>query len=119
VTSIPLYDDSAPIACTATGPDRAARVEVLRRLHADLERIERTQHGMLLHFPDRPGIDDDLRRFARDEKACCSFWGFAVAATSGGFTLRWDAPPAADHLVDALLAAFEGDDPISAVAGLL
>jgi hypothetical protein len=119
MTSIPLYDASAPIACTATGADRAARLEVLERLHANLEGIERTEHGMLLHFPDRPGIEDDLRRFAVDEKACCSFWGFAVAATPTGFSLRWDAPPAADHLVEQLAAAFEGDDPITAVAGLL
>jgi hypothetical protein len=117
--SIPLYDATAPIACTASGEEITQRIEVVQRMHANLTRIERTEHGMLLHFPNRPDVDADLRRFAVDEKGCCQFWGFAVTADGDDLTLRWDAPPALDDYVEKLLAYFEGDEPITAVSGLL
>jgi hypothetical protein len=117
--SIPLYDATAPIACTADSDEIAERIEVIERMRAVLDRVERTEHGMLLHFPNRPEIDADVRRFAVDEKGCCRFWGFAVTVADDELTLRWDAPPALDEYVDRLLAYFEGDEPITAVSGLL
>ena len=117
--SIPLYDATAPITCTATSDEIPERIEVVQRMHAALDRIERTEHGMLLHFPNRPDIEADVRSFAVDEKACCQFWGFAVISTDERLTLRWDAPPALDEYIERLVAYFEGDEPITAVSGLL
>lgn len=83
-----------------------------------LERLERTEHGMLLHFAVRPDIEPDLRRLAVDEKRCCEFWGFEVFSGEV-LTLRWDAPLSAGDLVDRLEEFFTGDEPASALAGLL
>ena len=76
-------------------------------------------HGLLLHFPNRPEVAVDLRRFAVDEKRCCQFWGFAVVATADSLTLRWDGPHAADDLLERLRAYFKGDEPLTSISGLL
>jgi hypothetical protein len=34
-------------------------------------------------------------------------------------TLRWDGPPATADLLDQLLGYFRGDQPVTAVTGLL
>jgi hypothetical protein len=115
---IPIYDDTAPIACTITSDEIPARVELLERMRTDLDRLERTEHGLLLHFPLQDDIEADLRRFAVDEKRCCEFWGFDVAS-GDDLTLRWDAPPAAADLIARLQAFFEGEEPALDLAGLL
>jgi hypothetical protein len=117
--SIPLYDATAPIACTADGDEIADRIQQIERLHTGLARIDRTEHGVLLHFPNRPDIEADVRQFTVDEKGCCNFWGFAVSATGAEISLRWDAPPALDDYMDILYAHFEGEEPITAASGLL
>jgi hypothetical protein len=50
---------------------------------------------------------------------CCQFWGFAIDTGEAELTLRWDGPPATDDLLDRLLSYFRGDEPITAVSGLL
>jgi hypothetical protein len=115
---IPLYDDTAPVACTITSDEIPGRVEIIERMRTNLERLERTEHGLLLHFPVRADIEADLRRFAVDEKRCCEFWGFDIA-TSGGLALRWDGPPTAAEILDRLQAFFNGDKPALDLAGLL
>lgn len=115
---IPIYDDTAPIACTITSDEIPARVELIERMRANLGHLERTEHGLLLHFPVRDDIDADLQRFAIDEKRCCEFWGFEVARAQE-LTLRWDAPPTAGELIDRLESFFEGDEPALDLAGLL
>ena len=117
--SIPIYDATAPITCTIGSDEIPARIELVERMRANLERIDRTDHGLLLHFAVRADIDADVRRFAVDEKRCCQFWGFAVDTEDDQLTLRWDAPPEADELVDRLLAYFEGDEPLTSITGLL
>jgi hypothetical protein len=117
--SIPIYDATAPISCTASSDEIPRRLELVERMRTTLTRIERTEHGMLLHFPNRPEIEADLRRFAVDEKRCCQFWGFEVRSEPAGLTLRWDAPPALDAVIDDLVSALEGDEPITAFSGLL
>ena len=117
--TIPIYDDSQPVACSIDRSEIPGRIELVERMRAALRAVERTEHGMLLRFPSRPDVEDDIRRFAVDEKRCCAFWGFAVEATTDEVTLRWDAPPRAGEVVDQLLEYFAGERPLSEVTGLL
>jgi hypothetical protein len=98
---IPLYDATAPIACTATGPELVERVAQLARWRSVLLGVERTAHGVVLRLPLE--WEHDVRRFVVDESACCGFWGFAVSVDDGSVALRWDAPPDAGPLLDQLL----------------
>lgn len=116
---IPIYDATAAIVCTAGRDELPARVEVIERLRTHLDRVERSEHGLVLHFPNRPEVADDLAQFSIDEKACCQFWGFATEATDEAITFRWDGPPAVDDLLDQLLDFFQGDEPLTALDGLL
>jgi hypothetical protein len=116
---MPIYDDTAPITCTIGSDEIPERIALVERMRHNLDRIERTDHGLLLHFPSRADIDRDLRRFVVDEKRCCQFWGFAVAVDADELTLRWDGPPDAEDLIGRLLAYFEGDRPLTSISGLL
>lgn len=116
---IPLYDATAPIACTIGSDEVPDRIELVEQLRSYLVGLQRTEHGMLLTFPNRPEVAADVRRFAVDEKRCCEFWGFDVTERGSELVLRWDAPPDAQDLVDRLAAFFEGDEPASALGGLL
>lgn len=116
---IPIYDVNVPISCTIDRADIPQRIELIERLRDSLASIERTEHGLLLRFPNWNDVVGDVRRFAVDEKRCCSFWGFDVTMMGEQVALRWDAPPAAADLVTQLVAYFEGDMPITAIEGLL
>ena len=115
----PIYDASAPIACTASSEEIPTRIEQVERMRTNLDRLERTPHGLLLHFPNRPDIDVDLRKFTLDEKRCCSFWGFDIDTHADQLTLRWDGPPEVEDFFTQLVAFFEGDEPLIAISGLL
>jgi hypothetical protein len=115
----PIYDDAAPIACTIGDDEIPDRIELVERMRHNLTTIDRTDNGLVLHFPGRPDVDADVRRFAIDEMRCCQFWGFAIDTGEAELTLRWDGPPATDDLLDRLLSYFRGDEPITAVSGLL
>jgi hypothetical protein len=115
---IPIYDASAPIVCTLTAGEVQERRQRLGWLRTHLARVDRTEHGMRLHFPAGTEIAAELQRFAHLEEQCCRFWGFVVEAGQAATTLRWDAPPEADGLVDSLLAWFRGD-PGADLSGLL
>ena len=116
---IPLYDATAPITCTINPDEIAGRIEVIERMRTNLQRLDRTDHGLVLHFPNRPDLTSDVHRFAIDEKRCCQFWGFAVDSTENEVTLRWDAPPDARELLATIAAYLEGDEPVTAISGLL
>ncbi len=116
---IPIYDATAPVACTATGNEIQDRIQQIERMRSDLTRLERTEHGLLLHFPNRPDIDAHLRTFTIDEKRCCAFWGFEVTTSDDELTLRWDGPPDVADFFRRLAAWFEGDEPLTADTGLL
>ena len=115
---LPLYDDTAPIACTISKDEIPARVELMERMRANLQGLERTEHGLLLRFPVRDDVATDLQRFAVDEKRCCEFWGVEVT-THDGLALRWDAPPQSADVLDRIEAFFAGDEPALDLAGLL
>lgn len=116
---IPLYDETAPIACTISDDDKPERIAQIERMRANLARLERTEHGIRLHFPRQADVEADVRQFALDEKRCCQFWGFEVSTEGGNVALRWDGPPNAAELVDRVVAYLEGDAPITEIAGLL
>jgi hypothetical protein len=118
VRRIPIYDAIGPITCTIDDQDVSGRIELIERMRRNLEHINRTEHGLLLTFPDRDDVEADVRNFALLEKDCCRFWGFGIEATDHRVQLRWDGPPATHELLDSLLAYFTGDEPITAIAGL-
>ena len=116
---IPIYDDTAPIACTISDVEIPERLELIERMRDALTTIARTADGLLLQFPDRADIRADLATFVVDEKRCCQFWGFEIVAQRNGVALRWDGPPAANELLDTLHTYFTSDDPVSILDGLL
>ena len=116
---IPIYDDTAPIACTITNAEIPERVALVERMRAAMTSIDRTPTGLLLHFPGNEVVRADLATFAVDEKRCCQFWGFAIDAPNGELTLHWDGPPDTAELIDRLHANFEGHEPLTADSGLL
>jgi hypothetical protein len=116
---IPIYDDTVPIACTASSDELPIRIEQIERLREHLTRVERTHDGILLHLPDHPDVSAEVVRFTVEEKACCAFWGFAVTTADDSITLCWDGPPAAKDLFQELVAFFEGDQPLTDFSRLL
>jgi hypothetical protein len=116
---LPIYDAAAPIVCTIDAGEVQERIELFERLRTEHVRLDRTDHGVVLHFLARPDVEADLRRFAESEKRCCGFWGFAIGRTGGELALRWDAPPAAGAVVERLVAYLAGDEPLTAMSGLL
>jgi hypothetical protein len=119
VNPIPIYDATAPIACTASSDEISHRIEQIERIRTNLTRLERTEHGLLLHFSNRPDIDAHLRTFTVDEKGCCTFWGFDITTNDDELTLRWDGPPDVTDFVEKLITWFESDEPLTAECGLL
>ena len=116
---IPIYDDTAPVACTISNAEIPERIELIERMRTAMTSIDRTATGLLLHFPDRAPVRADLATFAVDEKRCCQFWGFDVIDEPEGVALRWDGPPAAHDLLGQLHVYFTTDAPISIIDGLL
>lgn len=116
---IPIYDDTAPIACTISTAEIPERIELIERMRTAMTRIERTPTGLLLHFPDRRAVRADLTTFAVDEKRCCKFWGFDIVDEPSGVALRWDGPPAAHDLLGQLETFFTTDAPTPVLDGLL
>ena len=116
---LPLYDDAAPIMCTIGDDEKADRVSVMDRMRTSMTSLERTATGLLLQFPRGESIEADVRRFALDEKRCCQFWGFAVIDGDDQLVLRWDGPPTASALLDALETVLRSDVPIERIEGLL
>jgi hypothetical protein len=116
---LPLYDADAPIVCSIGASDVPERIELVERLRSALLRLDRTEHGMLLHFPNDPAVEDDLRRFVIDETSCCRFWGFAVEVEPDALRLRWDGPPTAEDVIEELVTFFSGSGPFTPVFGLL
>lgn len=116
---IPIYDDTAPVACTIGDAEIPERIALIERMRAAMTALDRTPTGLLLHFPDDDAVRADLATFAVDEKRCCQFWGFAITEEPSGVALRWDGPPAVDDLLDQLETFFTTDAPLAALDGLL
>lgn len=93
---LPLFDENEPISCTIEEGQRPGRRELLEKMRALTLSVERTDAGVVLSFPanEVPVFEE----FADVEKQCCSFFGFAVELD----TLRWEAPPNAAEIMDAI-----------------
>lgn len=115
---LPLYDVRAPVRCTIDGAEVEGRVALLELMRSEVQRVDRSPYGLVLHFPAGDALEAALRQFAVEEQACCRFWGFAVL-TEPGLALRWDGPPSAAELLDALEAYLRGTAPLTSVAQLL
>ena len=116
---LPLFDDTVPVACTIGDDEKTDRLALLTRLRSAATSIERTDTGLVLAFERDPAVEDDVRRFAVDEKRCCQFWGFAVVESDTSLALRWDGPPTAATLLDTIEAALRSDSPIESLGDLL
>jgi hypothetical protein len=116
---IPLYDATAPIACTIGDDEIPGRIELVARLRANARSVERTADGLLLRFAATAANEADVRRFAIDEERCCQFWGFAVDVSDDEVRLQWDGPPDVRDLLDHLHRYLTGTEPLDALAGLL
>lgn len=119
MTRIPIYDATAPIACTAGRDELPVRKAQIARLRDFGPTVEPTEHGILLHFPNRPNVDAEVRDFTVAEKGCCTFWGFEITSTPDRLTLRWDAPPDTRPLLHGLAGFFAGSISLDALGGLL
>ena len=119
MTQIPIYDDTVPIACTASNELIPLHIEMVERMRSNLQSVERTEHGVLLTFAPDDAVLAEVRQFAVEEKGCCQFWGFEVHDTPEAITLRWDGPPAVTEFFEELLAFFNSDEPLTAFSGLL
>jgi len=67
--------------------------------------VERTDSGVRLSFP--PSANGLFEAFSILEKRCCAFFGFRLESGK----LRWDAPPDASGMIDAIYRFFS--DPNS------
>ena len=115
---LPLYDESAPVACTIGADEIADRIATVARMRAAMTALERTDTGLLLQFPRDSLIEADVRRLAVDEKRCCQFWGFAVLDGDDSIVLRWDGPPEASVMLDRLDALLRSEEPVDSLQGL-
>jgi hypothetical protein len=117
MTRVPI-DLTAPIACTASRDEIPGRLAQVGHMRDRLRSVDRTEVGLVLHFEPDADLRRHLERFVADEKGCCRFWGFEIS-DDAGLTLRWDGPADVQPLLDELLRYFEGDGPLTALAGLL
>ena len=60
---IPIYDDTAAIACTITNAEIPERVALIERMRTAMITLDRTTTGLLLHFADEPATRADLAAF--------------------------------------------------------
>lgn len=97
---IPLFDAGEPIACTIEAGQRAGRRDLLQRMRAATLQVERTEAGVLLSFS--PSADGLFEQFSISEKQCCAFFGFRFESRM----LRWEAPPDASRMMDAIYRFF-------------
>ena len=116
---LPIYDATAPIVCTLSTAELEERLRLFERMRSSMTELNRTEHGILLRFPPGALLERELRAFVADEKACCAFWGFSLAADAEALTLRWDAPASARPALERIAMFFNSDEPATALEGIL
>jgi hypothetical protein len=119
MTRLPIYDATVPVVCTASSDEIPARLATIEQLRSKLRSLNRTPHGLVLHFPPDDATTAEVRQFTVDEQACCRFWGFEVHASYDETTLRWDGPPRVVAFFDELVRFLDGDEPAASFPGFL
>jgi hypothetical protein len=106
-------DLSAEIACTLPINAASSRLDALQALVGDrllgTERVADRLRITILRSGD-PGLQDDVRAWADEEKGCCAFLGFAIEATPEAVTLEIVSPPDAGPTLDAIAWMFRAAD---------
>ena len=115
MTILSQVDPSAEIACTLPINEASGRLDSLLTLVGD--RLVGTERN-----PDRlritikrsgdPGLEDDVRAWAEDEKGCCAFLGFAIESGPETVTLEIASPPDAGPTLDAIEWMFRAADRV-------
>ena len=103
-------DLTAKIACTLPINDARSRLGSLDALVGD-RLVGTARETDRLHITIKragdSGLEDDVRAWAEEEKACCAFLGFAVESGPDSVTLEIAAPPDAGPTLDAIEWMFE------------
>jgi hypothetical protein len=98
-------DATAPIACTLPVNEFGDRLRSLEAIVGDdVREVVRAPGSIRIAIArrDRGDLEDQVTRWAVDEKACCTFLGFAVDADDETVTIEIEAPPSADRTLDGI-----------------
>jgi hypothetical protein len=112
MTILSQVDSTADIACLLE-PDAARdRLVALGDLVGEGTTMSRSRDALAIRIErrGRPRLDADVAAWAEAEKACCPFFGFALASEPNAVTLRISVPAGAEATLDEL-------DRLLAVAG--
>ena len=104
-------DSFTPIACTLSAADqRDLRDTVLADLWSAAEDIQRTESGVTMRFPAK--MMHAITDYIAGESACCAFFSFRLDVPPNGapISLGISGPPAAQSLIDDMIASIEATD---------
>ena len=73
-----LAVSAAPVACTLTLGEMAARSITVRELFSHVEATRDLADGMAFRFPGDPDWVKQLAEFVAFERACCQFFTFEL-----------------------------------------
>jgi hypothetical protein len=98
-------DEHEPIACTLTPSELSSRrSQLLPGLIARAEEVTDVENGLRLRFRSVPGLLAELAGAIDQERTCCSFLRFQVAAEpgTGPITLEVTGPPGTREMLRVL-----------------
>ena len=101
----PSATAAAPLVCTLTPDELAeARAGLLPGLLERAKSVSDLQDGVKLSFDSEPGLLADLARMMEQERACCRFLRFQLAAepAGGAITLDVTGPPGTREVLRSL-----------------
>lgn len=104
-----MDNEAQQYVCTLDYEGAQARLPHSRALAARLRGRERLEGRLMLHFAGGQETVELVEQFVRDEKRCCSFFGFDIQPCEGEVVLRMSAPIQAAHMLDAAMDAFDPD----------
>lgn len=84
--------------------ERPARLAEFDALFADAVRsVERRDDDVRLHLSGETGLIDQAADLTARERACCSFFTFAITGTDRELILDISVPPTREDILDALV----------------
>jgi MerR family copper efflux transcriptional regulator len=95
----------APIACTLSPQDMAARHSLIDRLAAEamLDRVA-TDTGVRIRLRATPDLERRARELAAAEARCCPFLTFEIACVDDALVLDVSGPPEVRPVIDLFFA---------------